>query len=184
MHTLTHLYILLNLDPELNNLVGTIPTEIALLPELRVWGMERGTLRGKIPTEVGLLSNLIFIDLDFNKLTGSLSSELLSLSSLTQLDINDNEMTGSIEGIGVFPNMEFLQLHNNSFTGTVPQAVGSYTKLEAFTLHESDITGIMPESVCNLLRNASMGGVLDSLIADCGGLDPQIVCDCCTDCRL
>ena len=132
----------------------------------------------------GLLTNLIFIDLDFNKLTGSLTSELLSLSSLTQLDINDNQMTGSISGIGVFPSMEFLQLHNNSFTGTVPNAVGAYTNLEAFTLHESNITGRMPPSVCGLLRNTSViGGVLDSLIADCGGLDPDIVCDCCTDCR-
>jgi len=163
--------------------VGTIPTEIALLEKLKIWGMERGGLEGKIPTEVGLLRNLIFIDLDFNMLTGSLSSELLSLTRLTQLDINDNRMTGSIEGIGVFPNMEFLQLHNNSFTGTVPQAVGRYSKLEAFTLHASDITGVMPQSVCNLLRNASLGGVLDSLIADCGGLEPNILCDCCTDCR-
>lgn len=146
--------------------------------------MERGGLEGKIPTEVGLLTNLIFIDLDFNQLTGSLHSELLSLSSLTQLDINDNQMTGSVSGIGVFPAMEFLQLHNNSFTGTVPEAVGTYSKLEAFTLHESRITGTMPLSVCGLLRNVSLGGVLDSLIADCGGLEPEIMCECCTDCRV
>lgn len=169
---------------ELNNLVGTIPTEIALLPELRIWGMERGRLEGKIPTEVGMLTNLIFIDLDFNQLSGSLTSELLSLNRLTQLDLNNNQFTGSIEGIGVFPSMEFLQLHNNSFTGTVPAAVGSYTNLEAFTLHESSISGTMPQSVCALLRNASLGGVLDSLIADCGGLEPDILCPCCTDCRL
>ena len=164
-------------------MAGTIPTEIALLTDLQIWGMERGGLTGKIPTEIGLLTNLIFIDLDFNMLTGSLSPELLSLSLLTQLDINDNKMTGSIEGIGAFPAMEFLQLHRNSFTGTVPEAVGSYSNLEAFTLHESSISGTMPQSVCNLLRNASLGGVLDSLIADCGGLVPDIACDCCTDCR-
>jgi hypothetical protein len=169
---------------ELNNLVGTIPTEIALLKELSVWGMERGGLQGKIPTEIGALTKLTFLDLDYNKLTGSLSSELLSLSSLTQLDINDNKMTGSIDGIGVFPNMSFLQLHNNSFTGTVPQAVGTYSNLGAFTLHESQIKGVMPESVCDLLRTRDLGGVLDSLIADCGGLNPEIQCDCCTDCRL
>jgi hypothetical protein len=165
--------------------VGTIPTEIALLKELSVWGMERGGLQGKIPTEIGVLTKLVFLDLDYNKLTGSLSSELLSLSSLTQLDINDNKMTGSIDGIGFFPNMTFLQLHNNSFTGTVPQAVGTaYSNLGAFTLHESQTKGVMPKSVCDLLRTRDLGGVLDSLIADCGELNPEIQCDCCTDCRL
>lgn len=99
---------------EENNLVGTIPTEIGLLEDLAIWGMERGGLEGPIPTEIGKLTNLIFLDLDFNQLSGSLSSELLSLTSLTQLDLNNNRMTGSINGIGVFPDLEFLQLHDVS----------------------------------------------------------------------
>lgn len=43
--------------------VGTIPTEIGLLSDLAIWGMERGGLTGSIPTQVGNLTNLIFIDL-------------------------------------------------------------------------------------------------------------------------
>jgi hypothetical protein len=169
---------------ELNNLVGTIPTEIALLTGLKIWGMERGGLTGQIPTEVGLLQELIFIDLDYNQLTGSLSSEILSLGKLTQFDINDNRLTGSIEGIGGFPFLTFLQLHNNFFTGTVPEAVGTYANLSTFTLHETAISGTMPDSVCRLVASANLGGNLTSLIADCGGLDPDIVCDCCTSCRV
>lgn len=168
---------------EENNLIGTIPTEIGLLSDLAIWGMERGGLTGTIPTEVGLLTNLIFIDLDFNELSGSLSSELLSLSSLTQLDLNNNELTGSISGIGGFPEMEFLQLHDNFFTGTVPEALGSYSNLVAFTLHETSISGAMPTGVCDLLLTEPNGGVLASLIADCGGPSPDITCACCTDCR-
>jgi Leucine-rich repeat (LRR) protein len=164
--------------------VGTIPTEIALLTGLKIWGMERGGLTGPIPTEVGLLQELIFIDLDFNQLTGSLSSEILSLRKLTQFDLNDNRLTGSIEGIGGFPFMTFLQIHNNFFTGTVPQAVGTYANLTTFTLHETAVSGTMPDSVCRLLPSANLGGNLTSLIADCGGLDPDIVCDCCTSCRV
>ena len=145
--------------------------------------MERGNLVSTIPTEVGLLTNLIFLDLDFNALTGSLTSELLSLSSLTQLDLNNNQLTGSINGIGVFPEMEFLQLHDNFFTGTVPVGVGSFTNLAAFTLHETAISGTMPSQVCDLLTSENDGGVLGSLIADCRGPNRDIVCDCCTDCR-
>ena len=70
---------------EENNLVGTIPTEIGLLSDLAVWGMERGGLTSTIPTEVGMLKKLIFLDLDFNALTGSLPTELFTLTDLTQL---------------------------------------------------------------------------------------------------
>jgi Leucine-rich repeat (LRR) protein len=145
--------------------------------------MERGGLTSTIPTEVGLMTNLIFIDLDFNALTGSLSSELLSLSSLTQLDLNNNQLTGSIEGIGVFPELQFLQLHDNLFTGTVPEGVGTFSNLAAFTLHETEISGVMPQSVCDLLATEGNGGVLGSLIADCSLPNPDIECTCCTDCR-
>lgn len=166
---------------EENNLVGTIPTELGLLSNLAVWGMERGGLTGTIPTQVGLLTNLIFIDLDFNALTGSLSSELLSLTALTQLDLNNNQLTGSINGIGVFPDLTFLQIHSNLFTGTVPESLGDSSNLGAFTLHQTSVGGTMPQSVCNLL--VSNGGVLTSLIADCSLPTPDIVCNCCTDCR-
>jgi hypothetical protein len=154
-----------------------------MLKELAVWGMERGGLTGPIPTEIGLLTNLIFIDLDFNQITGILTPELLSLSSLTQLDLNNNNMTGSVEGLGVFPDLEFLQIHDNEFTGTIPASLGQSTKLAAFTLHKTNVTGTMPQTVCNLRQTAGLGGVLKSLIADCKGTPPDIVCTCCTDCR-
>jgi hypothetical protein len=126
---------------------------------------------------------LIFIDFDFNRLTGSLTTQLLSLSSLTQLDINNNMLTGSINGIGVFPNMTFLQIHANKFTGTVPEGVGSFSNLGAFTLHETSISGTMPQSVCDLRPGADGGGKLTSLIADCSLPNPNVICPCCTDCR-
>jgi hypothetical protein len=150
---------------------------------LTVWGMERGQLQSTIPTEIGKLTNLIFIDFDFNRLSGSLTTELLSLSSLTQLDLNNNLLTGSINGIGVFPNMTFLQIHANAFTGTVPEAVGTFKDLGAFTLHESFISGTMPQSVCNLRPQAGDGGKLTSLIADCSAPNPNVICACCSDCR-
>jgi hypothetical protein len=152
---------------------------MGLFADLEVWGMERGGLQGTIPTEIAFLTNLVFLDLDFNNITGSLSAELLSLEKLEQLDLNDNIMTGSINGIGVFPNLEFLQLHDNDFTGTVPDIVGAFSKLEAFTLHETRINGTMPASVCQLVSS----GVLSSLIADCLFPNPDIICSCCTTCR-
>jgi hypothetical protein len=146
-----------------------------------VWGMEHGGLTSSIPSEIENLSKLIFLDLDYNDLTGSLPSGLFTLGGLTQLDLNNNRFSGSINNIGVFPEMEFLQLHTNMFTGQIPESVGTYFKMGTFTLHNNTITGTMPDSVCQLVTDDA--GILASLIADCDEPDPAITCDCCTDCR-
>lgn len=170
---------------ENNGLNGTIPTELGLLTDLAVLGMERGGLSSTIPTEIGGLENLIFIDLDFNQLTGSIPTELFLLTNLQTLDLNDNFLTGNIESISVFGDLEFLQLQTNEFTGTVPEAMGLLTRMTTFNIHENLFTGSMPESVC-ALRNTT-GGLLKSLIADCaaspGGELPEMECNCCTSCR-
>ena len=165
---------------EENNLAGTIPSEIALLTDLAIWGMERGQMIGTIPTEVGRLTDLVFLDLDFNRLTGTLPTELYLLTRLIQLDLNNNELSGNIEGIGTLTDVDFLQLHSNLFTGTVPESIGNFERLNTFTLHNTLFVGTMPASVCSL----RLGGSLVSLIADCDPADPEIVCDCCTTRRV
>jgi hypothetical protein len=52
---------------------------------------------------------------------------------------------------GVFPVMEFLQLHTNMFTGQTPKSVGAHAKMGTFTLHHDNIAGAMPDSVCELV---------------------------------
>lgn len=89
-----------------------INTEMALLTDLAVWGMEQGGLTSTIPTEVGTMTNLVFMDFDFNALSGSLPSELFLLTNLNQLDLNNNQLTGNVEGLGALVNLEFLQLHS------------------------------------------------------------------------
>jgi len=71
-------------------------------------------LSSTIPSEIGLLTNLVFVDLDFNELTGILPTELYLLTKLETLDLNDNLLEGNIDSIGVFENMEFLQLQSTS----------------------------------------------------------------------
>ena len=102
---------------ELNNLAGTIPTELGLLTDLVFLGMEQGTTTGTIPSELGGLSNLNFIDLDFNLLNGSIPSEIFGLSNLATLDLNDNDLTGNIDGFENLVGLTFVQLENNLFTG-------------------------------------------------------------------
>mmetsp|Transcript_9202 Transcript_9202/g.26287 ORF Transcript_9202/g.26287 Transcript_9202/m.26287 type:complete len:658 (-) Transcript_9202:185-2158(-) len=174
-----------------NDLIGTIPTEMGLLTDLILWGMERGGLTGRIPSQIGELPNLIFLDLDFNSLTGALPIELFTLSGMTQLDLNNNALTGNVDGFVVtntttgvdriaFPVLDFLQLHTNQFTGTIPDLFGDLNLLGTFTLHDNNFTGSIPQTVCDLVAPQ---GPLTSLIADCDPPTPEVNCTCCTDCR-
>ena len=132
------------------------------------------------------MANLVFLDLDFNDLSGTIPSELFLLTGLTQFDVNNNRLSGNIDQIGVFQRLEFLQIHSNLFTGEIPASMGALARLATFTLHETGFVGAIPAEVC-ALRDIN-GGPLSSLIADCGipigAVEPEIACDCCTDCRI
>jgi hypothetical protein len=168
-----------------NGLSGVIPTELGLLSELAVLGMEQGTTTGRIPSELGQLDNMIFIDLDFNDLTGSIPTEIYQLTKLQTLDLNVNSLTGSLDSdIGELTDLDFVQLQNNLFTGTIPTEVGELNNLETFNVHKNDFSGEIPDEVCDLRPNP-----LADLIADCkcpgkeGKENPQKVkCKCCSGC--
>mmetsp|Transcript_24628 Transcript_24628/g.52498 ORF Transcript_24628/g.52498 Transcript_24628/m.52498 type:complete len:242 (+) Transcript_24628:405-1130(+) len=169
---------------EENGLSGTIPTELALLPNLMKLGMEQGTTTGRIPSELGELTDMVFIDLDFNQLTGSLPPELYQLTKLTTLDLNVNSLTGILDpSIGRMTDLNFVQLQDNQFVGTIPTEVGDLATLRTFNVHKNEFSGEMPDDVCDLKDSP-----LTSLIADCKckgkGTIEKVKCkkDCCSGC--
>lgn len=49
---------------------------------------------------------------------------------LRQLDLNDNELVGSINiAVGNLTVLNFIQLHNNQMTGTIPSEIGLLSTL-------------------------------------------------------
>jgi len=168
---------------EANGLSGTIPTELGLLTDLAVLGMEQGTTGGTIPSELGQLDKMIFIDLDFNALTGSIPTEIYQLTKLQTLDLNVNSLTGSLDtSIGGLTDLDFVQLQNNRFTGTIPTEVGILGSLQTFNVHKNDFSGEIPKDVCDMTP-----APLSDLIADCkcpgkGGPPEKVKCKCCTGC--
>jgi len=79
-----------------NNLVGTIPNELALLSNLSWLDLSVNSLTGTIPSQLGLLSNLAELDLSGNGLTGTIPSQIAMMSNLTWLDLSVNSLTGTI----------------------------------------------------------------------------------------
>lgn len=70
------------LDLYNNNLVGTIPPELALLPYLRMLVLDENQLSGTVPTQIGKLVDMNTLWLQYNSLSGSLPAELANLDKI------------------------------------------------------------------------------------------------------
>lgn len=103
---------------------------------------------------------------------GTLPSGVFSLTNLKQLDVNNNYLTGEIDGIQSLNKLEFLQIHRNSFTGTIPLAIVELKNLRVFTTYGNDFLDGTPSLCENRDYN---GGNLTTYIADCSS-----PCLCCS----
>jgi len=77
-------------------------------------------LTGSIQSEIGNLRLLEFFDVDANKLTGTLPNEFTNLTNLKFMDISGNRFKGQIPETLWKSNIEQLFLFLNNVTGTVP----------------------------------------------------------------
>jgi len=75
---------------DLNDLSGSIPTELALLTNVVGIYLWNNSLSGSIPSELGLLTNLRGIDFVGNNLSGSVPSELFALPNIQWIQVKDN----------------------------------------------------------------------------------------------
>ena len=165
---------------EKNNLNGRLPGELSSLSNLATLSLEKMSLSGTIPSTFGSLVNLLSLDLDFNGLTGTIPPELGNIHGLKLLDLNDNNLSGSIDALAGFHHLLFVQLHNNRFSGQISESLGDLVELRAITLFGNDLVGSVPQSMCtNRVEN---GGSLQHLEVDCGGNNPELACDCCSQC--
>lgn len=78
-----------------NNLVGTIPPEIALLNTTQSLWLKNNSLTGPLPNEVfGSMPRLSILYLDKNQLTGTISVAIRNSGSLNSLFLQYNDLTG------------------------------------------------------------------------------------------
>jgi Leucine-rich repeat (LRR) protein len=101
-----------------NNLVGTIPSELAYLPQLGLLGLHSNALTGSLPSTLEMLHKLLYVNL------------------------NDNRLSGSIPiYVGNWNNIEVLALESNAFNGTVPVSVGTAAQLKTVAFSNNQLYG-------------------------------------------
>lgn len=135
-----------------NKLIGTLPTSIGDLSELKILNLKKNQIGNSIPIAIGNLSNLQQLTLSGNQLTGTIPSEIGNLSNLLKLELSFNQLDGSIPteiGSNLF-NLQELYLNNNQLTGSIPASFEDLSDLQILYLSTNELTGNIPAGLGNM----------------------------------
>lgn len=134
-----------------NDLLGTLPLEMAELSSIKILDLSYNSLLDSIPAEFGNLANLKKLDLSFNNLTGNLPPELGAIENLEELHLSSNNFTGNIPTeLGNLVNLKRLYLSLNSLTGAIPDELGNLNNLLYLYLSYNELSGSIPTTFDNL----------------------------------
>jgi hypothetical protein len=140
-----------------NNLVGSLPSELALLSDsLLSLGFKDDMLTGTLATELGLLINVEFFQFYNTDLSGTIPTELGRLKMKgdngTAFYLEGNSLSGTIPPeIVAFPGVEYLSLAYNDLTGSIPSEIGIASSLLSLRLASTKLEGKIPTELGKLV---------------------------------
>ena len=154
------------------NIRGTLPSEIALIPYLQSVTLNWNEFYGTLPSELASMKHLLNIELHYNFFTGQVPPEWYMAQALQRINYAGNYLSGTIpteigmlstmKGFFTFENsiggtlpteigrmkfLSFSRLGRNFMVGTLPSEIGDLEKLQEFWFHRNEITGEMPSEM-------------------------------------
>ncbi|ONK81573.1 uncharacterized protein A4U43_C01F30690 [Asparagus officinalis] len=137
------------LDLSHNQLTGPVPVALlTALPSLKVAVLGYNNLSGALPASMSR-SSMLHLDLARNSLSGFLPS--LLPTSLRYLSVGSNSLYGPVGAAfsAGLPNLTYIDLSMNKFSGQVPTAIFALPELLTILLHRNNFSGplILPERV-------------------------------------
>ena len=133
-----------------NVLSGSIPSSIGNLTQLRSLWLYDNQLSGSLPVAIGSLTNLQLLQLDQNTLGGTLPAAMTNLTQLDTLDLSGNQFLGPLDPALGSPNLVYLNVEVNDFSGSIPTQLGNLTNLQFVNLGNNDFSGSIPTQLGNL----------------------------------
>ena len=162
-------------------LVGTLPSELAVLRYLHRLDLRGNQIYGSLPSTLAQMEYLQYLDLTRNELTGTLTNESnppsfpehlkelwlganqlkgtisleLRTPDLVQLDLSKNQLTGSLPRYGrkQLPKLKSLLLEDNQLTGKLPPKWIGLTNLEVIDVGYNLLNGTIPTMFGTSLSN-------------------------------
>lgn len=114
-----------NIDLAGQEIRGTFPPEILLLPFLQSIALPVNELYGTLPSELSSTKHLLNIELQYNFLSGQIPTEWYKIIGLQSINIAGNFITGTIStDIGVLRALKGWFIQENALEGTIPTEFG------------------------------------------------------------
>ena len=134
------------LDLTKNGLLGSLPAEIGLTTQLEFLRLSKNQIQGTVPSELFVLPVLGILDLHMNELVGSLPENLGTEQDMVLLDISYNMLTGTIpDGFCNLSLLRIADLKSNHFSGRVPSNLQKLKVIDKLSLSSNALTGPIPE---------------------------------------
>eukprot|EP00566_Odontella_aurita_P004182 CAMPEP_0113600098 /NCGR_PEP_ID=MMETSP0015_2-20120614/42522_1 /TAXON_ID=2838 /ORGANISM="Odontella" /LENGTH=1207 /DNA_ID=CAMNT_0000508325 /DNA_START=54 /DNA_END=3677 /DNA_ORIENTATION=+ /assembly_acc=CAM_ASM_000160 len=158
-----------------NNMTGTLPPELALMPVLQRLSFVNNELTGTLHSEFGSMKHLIDIEFHYNLFTGTVPESFYDADNLIRLNLGGNLLTGTISpqiknlrslvGLFTFDNtfsgsiptevgdleyLSYTRWSSNLHSGQIPTEIGQLTNLIELYLQWNKLTGPLPSTVGEL----------------------------------
>ncbi|OMO86480.1 hypothetical protein COLO4_21145 [Corchorus olitorius] len=92
--------------------------------------------------------NVVALDLSFNELYGDIPFSISKLKQLEFLDVRNNSLTGSIpENVGNCTSFQVLELNDNHLSGHIPPELGKLTELFDLNVANNNLEGPIPDNL-------------------------------------
>ncbi|KAF7083752.1 hypothetical protein CFC21_087508 [Triticum aestivum] len=166
-----------------NNLVGTIPANISLLPTLTILDLSNNNLVGAIPYQLSKLPIIAEVNLGNNQLTNLEYDKFSPMFSLKLLSLANNDLSGTFpQFILNYTNvrMQFLDLSGNDFSGLLPDSLPEMVpRLRYLDLSANGFSSLIPRSLSRLQKlelqlleqlNIRNAGLVSTLRPELGNL--------------
>ncbi|KAJ9701959.1 hypothetical protein PVL29_003948 [Vitis rotundifolia] len=147
-----------------NQLSGEIPANLSLIPTLETFKVFSNQLSGVLPPAFGLHSELKRFEVSENKLSGELPQHLCgrggfawmpkslgNCTSLLTIQLSNNRFSGEIpSGVWTSPDMVWVMLAGNSFSGTLPSKLAR--NLSRVEISNNKFSGPIPAEISSWMN--------------------------------
>jgi hypothetical protein len=141
---------LVYLDIRYNKFSGPLP-EGLFNKQLDAMFLNNNQFEGQLPQNLGN-SPASVINLANNKFSGNIPSSFGFMGSkLKEILFLNNQLTGCIpQGVGLFTEMQVLDVSFNSLMGHLPDTISCLEEIEVLNFGHNKLSGVLPDLVCSL----------------------------------